>query len=498
MLARARLAFDRELTLGVLAGRLGAVYGQRTIVDEEGWVVSFREAADLVERWSGAIEAQVEPGARVVLAVPNGYRQLLATLAVARAGGVAVPVNAQMRKAEIDHVVDDAGATLVVHDTAELDRARRRTLTPPPAVAGPDDLAALFYTSGTTGRPKGVQLSHRALIGASRLGALNVLPAPTAVSALPIAHIMGFSAGLGFAIAGVPVAALRRFDASAVLDLIEQRRARVFIGVPAMYRLLMEAGAAERDLRSVRLWLSGADVMPPELAEEFQAMGSSVDLPGIGPVGRAAFVEGYGLAESAGAVAMKAHVPFPGLAARGGDAVGVPLPGVRFRIRDGELELKAPGVTSGYWGDAAASAAALTDDGWLRTGDRAAPGLFGTVRFQGRSKDVIKVGGYSVYAVEVEAALARHPAIAEAAVVALPDARLGRGARRGRPPGPGVEGGPRRPRPRGAPRRGRGRPGALQAPPPPRRRGRAPPHRLRQGPEGPPAPAVPDPGRLTT
>ena len=317
MLARARLAFDRELTLGVLAGRLGAVYGGRTMVDEEGWVVTFREAADLVERWSGAIEAQVEPGARVVLAVPNGYRQLLATLAVARAGGVAVPVNAQMRPSEIDHVVDDAGATLVVRDTAELDRARRRTLTPPAAVAGPDDLAALFYTSGTTGHPKGVQLSHRALIGASRLGALNVLAAPTAVSALPIAHIMGFSAGLGFAVAGVPVAALRRFDATAVLDLIEDRRARVFIGVPAMYRLLVEAGATGRDLRSVRLWLSGADVMPPELAEEFQAMGSSVDLPGIGPVGRAAFVEGYGLAESAGAVAMKAHVPFPGLAALG-------------------------------------------------------------------------------------------------------------------------------------------------------------------------------------
>ena len=83
-------------------------------------------------------------------------------------------------------------------------------------------------------------------------------------------------------------------------------------------------------------------------------MGSSADLPRVGPVGRAAFVEGYGLAESAGAVAMKARLPFPGLAALGGDAVGVPLPGVRFRIREGELELKAPGVTSGYWGDAAA------------------------------------------------------------------------------------------------------------------------------------------------
>jgi acyl-CoA synthetase (AMP-forming)/AMP-acid ligase II len=425
VLARARLAFDRDLTLGVLAGRLAAIHRQRTMVDEEGWVVSFREAADLVERWSGAID-EVEPGARVVLALPNGYRQLLATLAVSRAGGVAVPVNAQMRPSEIDHVVDDAGATLVIRDTAELDRGRRDVLPPPPATAGPDDLAALFYTSGTTGRPKGVQLSHRALIGASRLGALNLLTASTAVMALPIAHIMGFTAGLGFALAGVPVAALARFDAEAVLDLIEARRARIFIGVPAMYRLLLEAGAQERDLRCVRLWLSGADVMPPELAERFQAMGSSMDLPGMGPVGRAAFVEGYGLAESAGAVAMKAHLPFPGpLALGGSDAVGVPLPGVRFRIRDGELEVKAPGVTSGYWGDAAASAEALTDDGWLRTGDRAAPGPLGTVRFKGRSKDVIKVGGYSVYAVEVEAALARHPAIAEAAVVALPDPRLG-------------------------------------------------------------------------
>ena len=164
--------------------------------------------------------------------------------------------------------------------------------------------------------------------------------------ALPIAHIMGFTAGLGFALAGVPVAALRRFDADAVLDLIEGRRARIFIGVPAMYRLLLEAGAEERDLRSVRLWLSGADVMPAELARRFQRMGSSADIPGVGPVGQAAFVEGYGLAESAGAVAMKARLPFPGLAALGDDAVGVPLPGVRFRIRDGELELKAPGVTT--------------------------------------------------------------------------------------------------------------------------------------------------------
>ena len=211
-----------------------------------------------------------------------------------------------------------------------------------------------------------------------------------------------------------------------MLDLIEGRRAGIFIGVPTMYRLLLEAGADQRDLRSVHLWLSGADVMPPELAERFQRMGSAAAIPGLGPVGRAAFVEGYGLAESAGAVAMKAHLPLPGLGrALAGDAVGVPLPGVRMRVRDGELEVRGPGVTSGYWGDSDATAGALTDDGWLRTGDRASRGPMGTVRFQGRAKDVIKVGGYSVYAVEVEAALAAHPAVAEAAVLGVPDERLG-------------------------------------------------------------------------
>ena len=428
MFQRARLALDRGLVLGQVLDRAATVYGGRTLVDEDGWILTYDEAAAIVQRWAEMLALQIDPGDRVVLATPNGHRQLLATLAVSRAGGVAVPVNPQMRPVEVDHVVADAAATLVVRDVAELaDAPRSRPRGSTRAVAvGPDDLAALFYTSGTTGRPKGVRLSHRALIGASRMGALNVLPGQTAVMALPIAHIMGFSAGLGFALAGIPVAALSRFDASSVLDLIEARRARIFIGVPAMYRLLLEAGAEQRDLRSVRLWLSGADVMPAELAERFQRMGSTADLPGVGPVGRAAFVEGYGLAESAGAVAVKARLPIPGLGrALTGDAVGLPLPGVRFRIRDGELEVRGPGVTSGYWGDADATVGALTEDGWLRTGDRATAGPLGTVRFQGRAKDVIKVGGYSVYAVEVEAALGADPAIAEAAVLGVPDERLG-------------------------------------------------------------------------
>ena len=120
-MGRTRLALDRSLTLGTVAERLAAVYGDRLLVDEDGWTVTHVQAADLVERWSATLAARIAPGDRVVLATPNGHRQLLATLAVCRAGGVAVPVNAQMRPAEVDHVVADAGAPVVVRDVAELE-----------------------------------------------------------------------------------------------------------------------------------------------------------------------------------------------------------------------------------------------------------------------------------------------------------------------------------------------------------------------------------------
>jgi long-chain acyl-CoA synthetase len=146
------------------------------------------------------------------------------------------------------------------------------------------------------------------------------------------------------------------------------------------------------------------------------------------------FFESYGMVESGGGAAVKASPPLSNIGL--GDSLGFPLPGYKFRIVDedgkevgtgqtGELLLKGPGVTSGYWGDAAATGATITDDGWLRTGDLARKGLFGTVVFAGRQKDVIKSGGYSVYALEVERALEEHPDVLEAAVLGIPDDRLG-------------------------------------------------------------------------
>ena len=415
--------------------RLARVHGTRRLVEEagDGLRLTYAQAAKRVNRWAGGIAREVEPGDAVVVATPNGYEMLLLCLAAARAGALPAPVNARMRPEEIRHVVTDSGATLTIRAAAEVDGAEPLA---EPVAADTDDVAALFYTSGTTGKPKGVELTHRALLGQLTAGAL--WPAPLrrdeAVVGLPVAHIMGFITLLGLAVAGIPVYELPRFDAEEALDAIEQRRSTIFIGVPAMYRMLLEAGAEDRDLRSIRIWGSGADHMPPELARRFKRMGATVTLPIIGNVGEAAFFEGYGMVEVGGGVAARVSPPFFDLLP--GDSLGVRLPSYQMKVIDddgnelgpgmvGELLVKGPGVLKGYHGDPEATAAVVTEDGWLRTGDMARKGPLGTLLFAGRKKDVIKSGGYSVYAVEVQETLEEHDAVAEAAVLGLPDERQG-------------------------------------------------------------------------
>src|SRR4051812_27696927 len=143
------------MRLGVLAERLASVHGASPMVTEPdgGLTVTFEEASRLVDRWAGGVAARISSGDRVVLAVPNGYSLLLLCLAVSRAGGIAVPVNARMRGDEVEHVVQDSGAALVVRDAAELDDGSPPLTTAAPGDEG--DVAAIFYTSGTTGKPKG-------------------------------------------------------------------------------------------------------------------------------------------------------------------------------------------------------------------------------------------------------------------------------------------------------------------------------------------------------
>jgi acyl-CoA synthetase (AMP-forming)/AMP-acid ligase II len=437
-LERASLLLRRDPLLGTLMDRLEKVHGDRQLVTEAdaGMELTYVQAAKRVRRWAGGIAAKTNPGDVVVIATPNGYEQLLLCFAASRAGCIPAPVNDHMRKDEIDHVVRDSGAVLTIRTAASVDNSSPLTDAHP---ATPQDVAALFYTSGTTGAPKGAALTHKALVGQSVGAAMwpARLHRDEAVVALPVAHIMGFAVLIGMAFAGIPTFLLPKFNPVKVLDAIETRRATMFVGVPAMYRMLDEAHAAERDLTSVRVWASGADAMPAELAERFKKMGASFTVPLLGAVGEAAFAEGYGMVEVGGGVAAKLSPPFMN-AGSGilGEALGFALPGYDLRVvgedgkpvasgQVGELQVKGPGVLKSYWGDEAATDAVLTADGWLRTGDLARKGPLGMLTFEGRSKHVIKHGGYSVYALEVEQTIEQHPKVLEAAVVGLPDDRLG-------------------------------------------------------------------------
>lgn len=432
---RAGLLLHRDETLGSIMQSLSEIHGGRRLVEEAegGLRITYEQAAKRVNRWAGGIRSRIEVGDRVLIAAPNGYEQFLLCLAASRAGAIAVPINQQMRSDEVTHVMQDSGASLVVRSANEVDGADPIAEMPE---IDPDSVAALFYTSGTTGKPKGAELTHRALVGQVIAGVAwpSGLRRDEAVFSLPVAHIMGFATLMGFACAGIPVFVMSRFRAGDVLEAIEQRRATIFIGVPAMYRMMVEAGAADFDLTSIRVFGSGADVMPPDLARQFKQMGATVTLPLAGPVGEALFVEGYGMVEVGGGVAAKISPPMLNLGL--GESVGLGLPNYKLKVVDdhdeevgagsvGELWVKGPGVIKGYWNAPEASADAVTPDGWLRTGDLARRGPFGTVLFVGRAKDVIKHGGYSVYALEIQETLESHPQVLEAAVIGLQDERLG-------------------------------------------------------------------------
>ena len=309
-----------------------------------------------------------------------------------------------------------------------------------PAVdADPNDLAVLMTTSGTTGVPKAAALTSRGLLGG--IGLLVAAPVgfdgplrggrDKLLASLPLPHVMGLATTLACWCAGMPLLRRHRFDAAETLDLIETERPNAVVAVPTMYADLEAAGAADRDLSSVQLWVSAADVMPLDRARRFQRYGAAGMVRGRG-IGTSAFVDIYGMVELSGAAAIRILPPSP-VGSLPAPQIAKTLPGFEVRVVDeegtvlgagasGELEFRGPGVLEGYEGR---KDAGPDHEGWLSTGDhgRVFPG--GLFQFSGRAKDRLKVGGFSVFPAEVETELRDAPGVEDVALVGVPDDRLG-------------------------------------------------------------------------
>jgi malonyl-CoA/methylmalonyl-CoA synthetase len=388
------------------------------------------------------LAAGARPGSRLLLQAATCPEWIWLYLACLRAGIVVVPVSADYSAAELRHFLADAEPVLAITDQARRtamtqaaqdlpvglhgleDLARTAgsapawpALPPPPAAA---DLAALLYSSGTTGRPKGAQLTHANLAANARTlqSAWGFTPADRLLHALPLHHAHGLFVAVGTAlVAGAGILLRPRFDAADVVTQLP--RCTVFMGVPTHYgRLLDQPGLGPEACRNVRLFVSGSAPLSAALHARFEARTGH------------RILERYGMTETL----MLTSNPLQGERRPG--TVGQPLPGVAVRLGDGtgaslesgatgEIEVRGPSVTAGYWRQPGQSAAARTPDDWFRTGDLGTFSPDGYLTIVGRSKDLVITGGLNVYPGEVEAVLDTLPGVTEAAVIGVPHPDFG-------------------------------------------------------------------------
>lgn len=447
MIDRLQLLFGRGVPLGELSGVLARAFGERPAFVGAPAAQTYAALERSVARLAAAhVAGGVQPGETVAIICANRIDIALHVFALARAGAVPLPINHRLKPEERQAAMTAAGAHVVVADpgmaqpgsdvrvvwTADLQARPSQdadAIHESRGVPSVDSPALLLCTSGTTGAPKVVRLSSRSLLGA--IGPVHALPVgfqrrlrpgrDAVLEALPLTHVMGLSTVLGSLCAGVKILHVEKFEARQVLDRIEAEQPNVFVGVPTMYADLETAGAAERDLGSIELWVSAADVMPQERARRFQRYGA-LARPFGRRVGTAAFADVYGMVELGGAAAVRVYPAGP--RSRELPAIGVVLPGFSARVVDddgnprrfgaaGELQLRGKGVANGGEGE------------WFSTGDVARLGPAGTFAFIGRNADRVKVGGFSVFPAEVEQELRDHPGVKDLAVVGVPDERLG-------------------------------------------------------------------------
>ncbi len=389
---------------------------ERTAVVELGGDrVSYAELFTRASRVAGGLRAAgVQPGDRVAIGLPNGLAWMLGFWGAQLAGAVVVPLNTRLSPAETEFVVADSGAKLTIGELPDGDPVE-------PADPEPGDLTALFYTSGTTGRPKGAMLTHEALVSSTenvlRCRRLDPSAQSTTLISVPLFHVTGCCSQMvtQVRIGGTSVL-MARFSAGDFLAAVAEHRVTLLTSVPTIYELVLRhTDLAATDVSSVQVLSYGGAPVAPELVHRLR-----LAFPG------ARLGNGFGLSETSG---LATFLPDDATDEHA-DAVGFPAPVVDVALDRpdpdtgvGELLVRGPNVAVGYWGDAARTAETLVD-GWLHTGDLATI-TDGLVRIVDRAKDMINRGGENVYSVEVENVLAEHPDVLEVAVVGVPDPVMG-------------------------------------------------------------------------
>jgi long-chain acyl-CoA synthetase len=366
-------------------------------------------------------------GQRVGLLLPNLAGYPAALVGALWAGKVAVPLNPMLKPGELAFLFQDAGIdTVVVADptaplVAGLDvrpvpirelLSFDRPAPAEPMNSDPDSTAVMLYTSGTSGKPKGVPLTHgnllsnaQTLIDRAGLGADEVF-----LGVLPMFHAFGLTGSMVMPLLlGAEVTYQPRFHPERSAAAIAERRVTVFIAVPPMFGLLARSRGHDEGLRGVRLPVSGGEALPPAYREGYrQRFGRDV-------------LEGYGLTETSPVLAVNLpHENRPG-------TVGKPLPGVEVRIagEDGEIQVRGPNVMKGYYNRPEETAHAFTADGWFRTGDMGRLDADAYLSITGRIKELIIRGGEKIMPGEVEEVLGQFPGVQEAAVIGEPDGDRG-------------------------------------------------------------------------
>ena len=420
------MARAEDLLAAHVAARPGAV-----AVSDDAWgAQSFAELDAAVARQATRMRDAVQPGDRVMIVSENSVATVVLMFAAWQLGATVVPINARQSAREVDRVIAHADPRLVFF-TAHLSEeagahaarlgASREDLPScerQPDATGDGDIAVILYTTGTTGDPKGVMLSHDNLCFGARTSATlrNLVPDDVIMGVLPLTHVFGLSSVLLASIhIGAAIRLLPRFEPGAVLATLRDG-VTVFSGVPQMHALLMahaaRQGAAALGAETLRYISSGAAPLDPAWKRDAEAFyGVAVQ-------------NGYGMTESTAGIAATSHaIGNPDM------SVGPPLPGVAVRIDEtvtgggdglGEVLTRGPHVMPGYYRATQATRAVLDDDGWLHTGDLGRFDVAGHLHILGRSKELIIRGGFNIYPPEVEAVLTDHPEVVQSAVIGRP------------------------------------------------------------------------------